>query len=454
MATEFPLELQEPEELPELEEALRYWESRSDPNISHDHPKPDPVKPRHPPRRRKTIKYLLLTVFLCAAAAAGWYFTRPQPEHIDAVPVTADARIHSVTFRADGEDIATRFYTDETCSEPPVPKKQGYAGAWEDYALVGDVVVEAVYTYKEWNGVVPTESLPVHKKPDASSKTVKTLTLGDMVRITGETAVDGELWCQTESGWLQKSALVRSTAKGAEIADIRGIETTGDWTIRAETAAALISALEQVGHDAAFHLVDLETGYSISCNPDTEFYCASTIKGPYVCSILNRYPEAVDEMGDTMQSVVEYSSNSGFNNLRNRYGVSCLTAWCQEAGVELNLSIKWPPITAEELCKLWMQNAEFFESGAVGETAAAWFEQPERSPIRTALGETYVTRSKAGWVSDETDYHQSAHDAGVIYTERGNYAVAILTTAPADLTVVEPIAAALDLAHQDMCKES
>jgi hypothetical protein len=56
---------------------------------------------------------------------------------------------YKVTFKADGKEVAVRYYTVENkkIEEPAVPAKDGYKGEWEKYTLdMGDKVVNAVYT--------------------------------------------------------------------------------------------------------------------------------------------------------------------------------------------------------------------------------------------------------------------------------------------------------------------
>ena len=63
---------------------------------------------------------------------------------------------YAVTFVADGEEIGNDTYTveDKEITEPPVPEKPYYIGAWEDYELNGgDVTVKAVYTAIEYEAV-------------------------------------------------------------------------------------------------------------------------------------------------------------------------------------------------------------------------------------------------------------------------------------------------------------
>ena len=61
--------------------------------------------------------------------------------------------VYTVTFVADGETIAERTYTIEhtEVAAPPVPSKEHYTAAWEEYFLTtGDLTVNAVYTPIEY----------------------------------------------------------------------------------------------------------------------------------------------------------------------------------------------------------------------------------------------------------------------------------------------------------------
>ena len=84
-----------------------------------------------------------------AVASTSADYTFAVTEDRDLVANFAIAT-YTVTFvDEDGEIVATRDYTVETAEidEPAVPEKQGYAGAWEAYALTtGDITVKPVYT--------------------------------------------------------------------------------------------------------------------------------------------------------------------------------------------------------------------------------------------------------------------------------------------------------------------
>ena len=76
----------------------------------------------------------------------GSYTIGPNNMDINAVYTIAD---YKVEFKADNEIVKTEYYNinDKTITEPAVPEKAGYTGAWESYELTtGDKVVNAVYT--------------------------------------------------------------------------------------------------------------------------------------------------------------------------------------------------------------------------------------------------------------------------------------------------------------------
>ena len=70
------------------------------------------------------------------------------------ITVTATYKLEefTVTFKVDGETIATETYTveDTAITEPAIPEKDGYSATWEYYHLpAGDIVVNAIYTLKD-----------------------------------------------------------------------------------------------------------------------------------------------------------------------------------------------------------------------------------------------------------------------------------------------------------------
>ncbi len=90
--------------------------------------------------RRKNFVFLLVLMLGCTLLLAGCNIFRQHDQN---------AEVYTVTFLADGEQVGTQQYTEEDRQiiEPDVPEKTGYTGAWEEYSLTtGDITVNAVYT--------------------------------------------------------------------------------------------------------------------------------------------------------------------------------------------------------------------------------------------------------------------------------------------------------------------
>ena len=112
--------------------------------------------------RRKI--YVVLAVLLCvvamcvllAACNDGTQNNTEQPgdgNPPSETPVDPGTEAYSVTFIADGNVVSVVPYTQNTTtiSEPSVPNKTGYTGAWEPYSLgAADITVNAVYTPIEY----------------------------------------------------------------------------------------------------------------------------------------------------------------------------------------------------------------------------------------------------------------------------------------------------------------
>lgn len=364
-------------------------------------------------------------------------------------------RIFTITFEADGKVVQAVDYLegDETLTEPPVPKKDGWVGAWPEYTLDGDATVTAVYTYAIQTAVTTTK-VNIHSEAGADTKTIGTLSKGMEIALLEEADKDGTKWYRMSIGWVCGDYLSELTYVGSGLAAHMGITADEGVTISDETAAAVltgISLLTAREFDVAFVLTDLETGLTIRYNDQQEFYAASTIKGPYVVSVVDRSPSAATDFWGTIQEILVNSSNDDYYRLRNTYGKKPLELWCEAAGVDLSVTEKYyPSINADQLCRLWVQNYHYFTTDENGEKVAKWFQKPDKSPIHATLSGKYTTQTKAGWIEGTTDYYQAASDAGIVYAESGPYAVAILSNGRSNLKLLNTLVEALDTLHTEM----
>ncbi|MEA4966175.1 MAG: VanW family protein [Oscillospiraceae bacterium] len=87
--------------------------------------------------------------------------TKDTPTTLSRVytPISYDA-----VFMADGKEVGKVPYTVESASitEPPIPAKSGYAGAWASYALTsGGITVNAVYTLETYSATFTADGATV-----------------------------------------------------------------------------------------------------------------------------------------------------------------------------------------------------------------------------------------------------------------------------------------------------
>ena len=210
-----------------------------------------------------------------------------------------------------------------------------------------------------------------------------------------------------------------------------------------------VNRIRGSGYDVGMIMMDLAKGTGVACNPDAIFYSASTIKGPYVASLVEARPGTLRSEARRIQSVLRYSDNDAYTQLRGIYGPSSLSAWCASSAVRGNVaSGNYTYYSARELAKLWARANMFFSGSPVGAELGGWFQSPEISVIRSMLAGRYVTRSKAGWIGMAG--YNATGDAGLVYAPNGTYVMAILTNAPAQFHLLQDAVLAMDAAHSEM----
>ena len=80
-------------------------------------------------------------------------------------------------------------------------------------------------------------------------------------------------------------------------------------------------AIEDEGYEVGYALLDLDTGATVTYNADTAFYSASSIKGPYVTSVVEyELGDAVKSDASRISAILEYSDNAAYSTLRDAYG--------------------------------------------------------------------------------------------------------------------------------------
>lgn len=242
---------------------------------------------------------------------------------------------------------------------------------------------------------------------------------------------------------------------------ISGTTASGGSVLQELTDATHV--IEQAGFAVGYAMLDLSTGVSVSYNADAQFYSASSIKGPYITSVV-RY-----ELGDSAQSsegsrisaIIESSDNAAYSNMRDAYGNSSFAALVNASGAaqmpshgatsavakaaaaQSGASItdnKYEFFTPNQMLALWQQCYEFLSSDEPGASwLASVFETPETSAIRVTAGTLGTTWSKAGWYPAGDAGFGTTVDAGVVRTSTGNVLVSVMTTEPENFAAIESV---------------
>lgn len=242
------------------------------------------------------------------------------------------------------------------------------------------------------------------------------------------------------------------------------IQTTESYAMSDAVRQSLEAGIRKItdeGYAAGFVMVDLTYGQGIAYNPDGRFYSASTIKGPYVVSLAAGNKKALSQSEEDMEPAVRISDNEAYGRLYEKYGMQYLTAWWKEAGngdfwtsTGHAHTEKYAFYSPRQLARLWIRNAEYFESGETGEKIGSWFESPNQSVIWSTLHETAVTRSKAGWYPRDRFGTSATADAGIVYAGDRPYVLSIMTDVPSDFSLLSDLTLAIDACHQEMMEQA
>ena len=233
----------------------------------------------------------------------------------------------------------------------------------------------------------------------------------------------------------------------------RSITTFGEYSIGSGARQALLSAIDRIqssGSSVGFVMMDLTTGQGVAYNADQRIYSASTIKGPYVASLVSQNPNALQSWSATISNILYYSSNEGYSSIRQAFGSTPFYAWCQKSGVDTGLASEYYTwYSARELAKLWVTNYDYFTRGG-GSALGSRFEHAQISALQNTLGSQYKVQSKEGWYSGSATIYDSTSDGGIIYSSTGTYVVAIMSSIPENHSALSSLARAIDRAHSEM----
>ncbi|MBP3885448.1 MAG: hypothetical protein J6D54_11025 [Olsenella sp.] len=222
---------------------------------------------------------------------------------------------------------------------------------------------------------------------------------------------------------------------------------------------ALVRDFESDGTRLAFALEDLSTGRALSYKTDETFYPASAIKAPYCTMTLETYGnQAADASAGEIEACLILSDNDAYHDLAETYGHDTHASWLERFAPEAAREapyLNYPHISAGGMLACWKETYRFGTSGEPGSALlVSCLSQTQNSALGGLLRDRYDVWAKAGWFytyEDENGVAPATSDCGIVFSDCGAYAVAIMSDAPGDFDSIMSVVDALNAAHGKMC---
>ncbi|MBR3159166.1 MAG: hypothetical protein IKF14_08715, partial [Atopobiaceae bacterium] len=256
---------------------------------------------------------------------------------------------------------------------------------------------------------------------------------------------------------------VRTVLEQAEAS--RSVAGFGGYKPSDAVSDNIYNAIDEIrgkGYDIGFIMMDLTSCEGVAYNCDGLFYGASSIKAPYIASVVSQHPEALNSYQYDIQQTLFYSYDYHYKQVFYGYGKDPMRTWCEESGARPSIaeSLPWAYYTARDLALMWAHNYLWYARSETVEKLGTWCERPNISTIHDTLGGKYRTRSKGGWIADggrivaglngggpEFDV---TDDGGIVYANNGAYVMAIMSSVPANHGALHTLTATIDAAHDEM----
>jgi|GEM_PF-1528374 len=433
----------------------------------------------------------------------GWYTTDDGTYYLDenGYPVTGITEIDGTSYYFDDNGLLSTGWISYDV-EVYVNEDGSVASGWTEIGgelvcLNSDGTLSSGWTetdegtyYIKTDGTIYTGWLEYGDKTYYLDENGQT--------VSGLVEIDGETYIFSSDGYILEESEV-----------LAAVDTLDDISEQHQLSKIIDELSSDGTYEVSFLMMDLYTLEGISYNIDTEIYSASTIKGPYVCSIVASDSDNLEYYSSLIQSITYYSDNSAYESLRKTFGGTAFEEWCIAADVDglFKSTSYYTMYSAKTLAKLWIQNYYYMTLDETGQLLAEYFEDPEVSAIHGALcddvpddvpstaafadtSDTYtsdsdaasdstadttssstaddgtaddeeiisllpagtVTWSKAGWIGDSS--YDSASDCGIVFKDGQNpYLICIMTSRPGDISSLYDLVKYLDRYHTEMYED-
>lgn len=182
-------------------------------------------------------------------------------------------------------------------------------------------------------------------------------------------------------------------------------------------------------------MIDLNTKSGISCNIDNPTPSASTIKLPFVASLLSEASGIFNKEQDRLEKILKWSDNTSYEKMRKQYGVGALQNWATSLNITDNMCKDEYPesITVRDMIKIWLKAFYFLNTFEHSSQMADMMADSKFSVIYETLGEDFDVSSKPGWwdgpgtTSTGKHYEGIWADCGIVYAGENPYIVIFYT---------------------------
>lgn len=243
-----------------------------------------------------------------------------------------------------------------------------------------------------------------------------------------------------------------ATSGGISVTAPAGFESTPTCRHLQDAVAAFTAK----GYHLGFAMVDLKTGRGASYNASQKFYPASSIKAVYVTAILESTHGGAASSSDAITKCLVDSDNDAFRTLLKTYGYNVYSSWLQSRAPEAAqeaYGYNYPHISAAGMLNCWREVYRFGKSGEAGASLlTGCLARTNHSAWGALLRDRFTVWSKPGWYPVNEGLASTATaDNGIVFSDCGDYAVAVLSDAPSDFGSLLPVLDALNAAHGKMC---
>ncbi len=211
------------------------------------------------------------------------------------------------------------------------------------------------------------------------------------------------------------------------------------------TISESVNSLQDQGYKMGFATSAITNGANLTYDANRSFYSASSIKGPYILSTIERIGSIPSSLRQDIAKAIESSDNNSYYTVLNNLGAAAINAELASVGASDTLAAHSPylDITPAQLCGLWKISYPFTTSNsAAAQTLCPYFAETVRSQIKEL--EVSSTWSKAGWIVESDPHYNATVDAGIVNRDNLVYCMAVMTNKGEDFDAIAPIVQSLD----------